>query len=611
MGGRIPQQLVEEIQSRTSILEVVGQYVKLQRRGTRWVGLCPFHQEKSPSFGVSPERGVFHCFGCGASGNSVGFLMRHDGLSFPEAMQKLADRAGVRIERIEDDGDGARRGERERYFRATDFAQNLWETELWSGRHVAARSYLETRGIDEATARAFGLGYAPAGWSNLLDAAVPRGIAVAALDAAGLVITRQNESGQYDRFRDRIMFPVYGLSKQVLAFSGRTLDPAENAKYINSPETTFYTKGRELYGLHAAQRAIQERSRAVLVEGNFDVVSMHARAFPETCAALGTALTEAQARLLMRFTRRVILFYDGDRAGRAAARKAFDVLMEADMPEVLWAQLPDGQDPDDLARTEGTAGIARMLDSARPMLDILVDQIIGPAVGRDVASRTRAAEELGDVLSVVKNRLLREAATEDAARRLGFTSEQLVRAWREKKQVTQRRSFELHPAEETEPTEEPVVAATLSRDHATLLLTLNDQPRLLDSAFREQIALLVDDTRFQSFLTEAAEEYAAGRIRTLQELFDGWDDQGLVKGMYAVLASADAMDAATASRTWDGITRRLKERWVNSELVRVTEALSQAQQIQPDAAVLEALMQRSVSLMKYKKALSTGAGAVQ
>jgi DNA primase len=349
----------------------------------------------------------------------------------------------------------------------------------------------------------------------------------------------------------------------------------------------------------------------VLVEGNFDVVSMHARAFPETCAALGTALTEAQARLLMRFTRRVILFYDGDRAGRAAARKAFDVLMEADMPEVLWAQLPDGQDPDDLARTEGTAGIARMLDSARPMLDILVDQIIGPAVGRDVATRTRAAEELGDVLSVVKNRLLREAATEDAARRLGFTPEQLVRAWRDRKQVTQRRSFELHPVEETEPTEDPVVAATLSRDHATLLLTLNDHPRLLDSAFREQIALLVDDTRFQSFLVEVAEEYVAGRIRMLQELFDGWDDQGLVKGMYAVLASADAMDAETATRTWEGITRRLKERWVNSELVRVTEALSQAQQSQPDAAILEALMNRSVSLMRYKRALTTGAGVVQ
>ena len=260
MGARIPEGVIDEIAARARIVEIVGDYVRLTRRGNRYLGLCPFHSEKSPSFHVNAERNLYHCFGCGASGNVYGFLMRHDGLSFPEAVRKVAERVGVVIPEGEQETEASRalRAERELYFEATALAQRYFRAVLTSGRFDAPAAYLRERGIDDETAEAFGIGYAPAQWSSLVDALGKRGVSMPVLEKAGLAMRRREGDGYYDRFRDRVMFPVVSLATKVLAFSGRTLDPNERAKYVNSPETEFYTKGNELFGLHLAHRAIRQ-----------------------------------------------------------------------------------------------------------------------------------------------------------------------------------------------------------------------------------------------------------------------------------------------------------------------------------------------------------------
>ena len=252
--ARIPDTVVDEVLARASIVDVVGEVVRLKPKGGRYWGLCPFHNEKSPSFTVNAERGFFYCFGCQAKGSTASFLMQYEGLSFPEAVRKLADRVGVTIpaEGVNEEVAQRQRKERDSYFRAMEYAQVVYERALWSGKFPEPLAYLEQRGVDEATARAFGLGFAPPAWGTLAEWGGRAGIRMETMQKAGLVLPRKSGDGAYDRFRNRVMFPVVSLSRKTLAFSGRTLDAEERAKYVNSPETTYYTKGKHLFGLNVA-----------------------------------------------------------------------------------------------------------------------------------------------------------------------------------------------------------------------------------------------------------------------------------------------------------------------------------------------------------------------
>ncbi len=363
----IPEHLIEEVRLASEIVDVVSDYVTLKKRGQNYFGLCPFHAEKTGSFSVNPEKQIFHCFGCGVGGNVFTFIMKEAGVSFPEAVRILARRAGITIpEPDEIDPQGAQ--EREALFYACEMAAEFFTERLWSPEGEKARDYLLQRDFHEKEIREFGLGYAPDAWSALHDHAISRGMKADVLEKAGL-LNRRDSGGYYDRFRDRLMFPIYNLSGKVIAFGGRKLSGDDSVpKYVNSPETPIYHKSQVLYGLFQARDHIRDAKTAIFVEGYTDVMRLVSEGFRNTVATSGTALTEQQARLIRRYTNRVVMLYDSDTAGAAATMRGADVLVEQGL-DVRVGELEEGEDPDSFLRKHGADALQQRLAEALPLLD--------------------------------------------------------------------------------------------------------------------------------------------------------------------------------------------------------------------------------------------------
>jgi DNA primase len=322
------QEKIEEVRSRADIIEIIGAHVQLRRTGRNFTGLCPFHNEKTPSFSVNPERGFFHCFGCGAGGSVFDFVMRMDALTFPESIQSLARRYGITLPQPTTSPGAPSAGERDALGSANQVAAEFYAHVLWNTTDgAAARDYLKSRGISVETAKDFALGFAPARPANLAAALHKRG-----LTAAGLKVGLLKQDGRggspYDMFRARLMFPIRDAQGRVVAFGGRVLDD-RLPKYINSPESPIYSKARTVYGLSEARQAIAKADRALIVEGYIDVIALAQAGFKETVASLGTSLTVEQIRLLSRYTRNLIACFDGDNAGRKASMRALEVFLDA------------------------------------------------------------------------------------------------------------------------------------------------------------------------------------------------------------------------------------------------------------------------------------------
>jgi DNA primase len=342
---QIPQDTIETIRDRVDIVDVVAQYVDLRRTGSSFKGLCPFHDEKTPSFVVSPEKQIFHCFGCQKGGNVFTFLMEMEGVSFPEAVRALGRRVGVEVVSRDDPGAKERRSRNEAMYKANAFAARLYHRELTQSSGAAkARDYLEKRGIPRAAWTRFGLGFAPDSWDRLLTAAKREGISESVLVGLRLIAKRAKQEGYYDYFRNRIMFPIVMPGGRVIAFGARAMGNAE-PKYINSAESPIFAKRRTLYGVDRAREAIQERRQAILVEGYTDVISLHLTGFENTVATCGTAFTPEHATALRRLTQRAILLPDADAAGENAALTSGATLMAAGL-EVAVARLDEDEDPD-------------------------------------------------------------------------------------------------------------------------------------------------------------------------------------------------------------------------------------------------------------------------
>jgi DNA primase len=362
---RIPDDKIEDVRAASDILSVVQSYVTLKKRGQNYFGLCPFHQENTPSFAVNPGRQIFRCFGCGRGGNVFGFIMEMERVTFVEAVRMLAERAGIELPAWRaEDRDAA--SESEELVRANGLARDFFHKQLAEGTSEGAREarrYLEARGYGAAVIERYLLGYAPDSWDALASHARNVGLSHSILLQAGLLKEGKEQNRPYDAFRHRIMFPIRNLSGRVIAFGGRRLREEETAKYINSPETAVYRKGRELFGLWEARNDIRTRGEAILVEGYTDCLSLVMAGVTVTVASLGTALTEQQARLVKRFTDKVFILYDGDDAGLAAARRAIDVLLSAGAsPRVIV--LPEGDDPDSLVRKQGGEAVWKLRNEA-------------------------------------------------------------------------------------------------------------------------------------------------------------------------------------------------------------------------------------------------------
>ncbi|MFQ5824505.1 MAG: DNA primase [bacterium] len=369
----IPEHKIHEVREATDIVDLVSGYVTLKKSGRNFFGLCPFHTEKTPSFSVNPEKQIFHCFGCGAGGNVFTFLMRHEGISFPESVKLLAQRAGIHLEYEERDESAVK--ENEAMFYINEFAARFFQESLFSSAGKVALNYLKNRGFELEEIKAFSLGYAPSGWANLITYAKNESIDLQLLFRAGMILQKEG-GGYYDRFRDRIMFTIWNLSGRVVAFGGRKLNEEDDSpKYINSPETAVYEKGKLLYGLYQNRDEIRKLDRVIFVEGYTDLMSLVCSGIKNVVATLGTSLTEDHARLIRRYTKNVVLMYDSDTAGSVAALRGADILIENGL-EVFMAILPEGQDPDSFVKKHGNQVVLEHLKTATSLFDFKLNQLL-------------------------------------------------------------------------------------------------------------------------------------------------------------------------------------------------------------------------------------------
>lgn len=393
----IPKATIEEIRDRVDIAEVVGRFVTLKRRGSSHVGLCPFHQEKSPSFNVIPHKQIYHCFGCGEGGDVFSFLMKLQGLQFGEAAKELASQVGVTIEeRLLTPDEQARVSRRASLHDACREAAEWFHTVLMSRPEGAgAREYLKGRGIRPETAQRFRLGFAPEGWTPLLDHLHSKGVTPQLAVRAGLARHNEDRGSHYDFFRNRVMVPILDHRDRPIAFGGRLLE-GEGAKYFNSPETDIYDKSQTLYGLGLARRAIQQKGRAIVVEGYFDVIALAQEGFEEAVATCGTALTPAHMQKLRRLTQTAVALFDTDEAGQRAAEKSLPLFLEAEV-EALHLELPGAKDPDEFIRASGAEAFEAALNRSRPLLEQVVDRSI-QRHGTSANGRGRAVSEIAPLL---------------------------------------------------------------------------------------------------------------------------------------------------------------------------------------------------------------------
>ncbi|MBT8107714.1 MAG: DNA primase [Gammaproteobacteria bacterium] len=420
MAGLIPQDFIDDLIARADIVEVVGRRVQLKKAGREFKACCPFHDEKTPSFTVSPAKGFYHCFGCGAHGTAIGFLMEYDHMSFVEAIESLAAAMGVDVPRNESDRPARRYDE---LFSLLDSVSRYFQACLKDA--PAAVDYVKNRGIDGSTAKRFGIGYAPDGWSNVLDKFGKSSEAVERLLATGLIIAKDN-GGHYDRFRDRIVFPIRDARGRTIGFGGRTLGDGE-PKYLNSPETVLFHKGRELYGLYEARQALRQIDQLVVVEGYMDVVALARHGIDFVVATLGTATTPEHLNRLFRLTDNVCFAFDGDRAGRQAAWRA----LENALPEIREGRqirflfLPEGHDPDSYVNEFGTDGFLTALDDGVALSEFLIEELAGQVDMTTVDGRARLAELARPLVNRIPPGVYRELLIESLAEAVGLTAAKL------------------------------------------------------------------------------------------------------------------------------------------------------------------------------------------
>ena len=420
MSRQIPEEIIQEIRDRTDIVEVVSSYLPLKRSGANNQGLCPFHSEKSPSFNVNSTRQIFHCFGCGVGGNVFTFLMRMEGLAFPESVRRLGEKAGVEVpDEQMTPAEEQRRQERERLARVNEVAADFYHQLLLDGEDAApARRYLRQRGFDAEAVRFFRLGYAPEQWDGLAKHLQSKGFdAKSFRDQLGLTRAGKDGREDYDLFRKRLMIPIQDIHDQVVAFGGRVLDDSL-PKYINSPESPIYHKSRILYGLHGAREAMRRENSGIIVEGYFDQMALHRAGFENSVATCGTALTPEHVKLLKRYTDRLLLLFDQDKAGRQAILRAMEVLLPAGF-SVAVVTLEEGADPDSFLVDHGSELMQARLDAAQPVLEYYIELTLAQC-GDSVEGRARAVEAIAGKLSLLKSDIEKDLYIKAVSERTGL-----------------------------------------------------------------------------------------------------------------------------------------------------------------------------------------------
>jgi len=399
----IPNSSIDDIRNKSDIVQTISEYVPLKKRGKNYLGLCPFHSEKTPSFTVSPDKGIWHCFGCNEGGNVFAFLMKMENVSFFEAVETLGEKVGIKIEQK---FDAEKASEKDRYIGIMDMAMKFYSQTLHD-EGGPALEYIKKRDLSKDVVDRFMLGYAPDRWEALYEFLFRKGVTAKDMLTVGLVIERKDKTGYYDRFRNRLMFPIFNIRGKTIGFSGRTLSASEEAKYVNSPDSPIYNKGYTLYGINVAKDAIKQEDFAILVEGNIDLLTCHQFGLKNAVAPLGTAFTAYQAKLLTRFTKNVIIVFDNDPAGSTAAVRSAQILRDSEI-SVFVANVSGGKDPDEVIRKKGVKYFAEDLKKAKPWTEYNMETILSKYNLKLIEDKSSAVKEATRALAAEKDPIIKK-----------------------------------------------------------------------------------------------------------------------------------------------------------------------------------------------------------
>jgi DNA primase len=426
---RFPQTFIDDLRRQADIVRVVQDYVSLKKKGANWMACCPFHQEKTPSFSVNPSKDIFYCFGCQKGGSVFNFVMEMERVSFPEAIKIVAEKVNMPLPAMQEDSRyEARRKDADEVVELNSWALEWWEQQLAEGgaESRAARDYIEGRGITEETRKTFRLGYAPDSWDGLSSYLKRKGASASQIERSGLVV-KKDAGGFYDRFRGRVIFPVLDAQGRAVAFGGRVMGAGE-PKYLNSPETAAYTKGRHLYGLHQTRDEIRRKKFAILVEGYLDLIVPYQFGVRNAVASLGTALTPEQAKLLGRFARRVVVNYDGDRAGVSAAKRAIETLLAEDF-DIKVLVLPEGADPDEFIKAAGVEAYNERRGAALPHIQFVLDQAMRDRNLYNPPEKSEAVKEVLPFIHAVRDKIQKREYFDIAMDALRIERSQRAELW--------------------------------------------------------------------------------------------------------------------------------------------------------------------------------------
>ncbi len=559
MQQGIPENIIDEIRQRTDLVSLIGGYLKLERKGKNYVGLCPFHSEKTPSFTVSPDKQLYHCFGCGTSGNVFSLIMEMEKLTFPEAVRFLALQAGVSIPETKKIS-SVEENLKEKLYSVNQLAARFYSyclTESPAGKK--ALEYLQKRGINREIVELFKLGYAPDGWTVFYDFACKKGIKPGLLIKAGLVAAGKNK-GYYDRFRNRIIFPIYSLGGKITGFGGRAIegDSQEGPKYLNSPETPVFDKGTLLYGLNLARQQMRQEKKAIVMEGYTDVITAFQFGIKNAVASLGTALTSSQARLLRSQADTVITAYDSDSAGESATWRGLAILQESGCL-VQVADLPEGSDPDSYIREKGTDSFLEVINSARPMMEYRLRQLKNRYDLTTDSGRIHYTAELMEILPSAVNYVEQDYYLKRAAEDLGV-DESSLRS--ELKKRRSRKSRYQHDARENlDKGQEQISINPAERVIISLMLQSKEvveQGRIILET------VYISDSRVRQIIETILEISRDEAVLSAEKLINQFEDPAVKKVIVSAATDPALQDLEpqTAKRMFEDSVDKLQQTWI-------------------------------------------------
>jgi len=581
LKGYIPQEKIEEIKNRVGIVDLVSEYVTLKKAGRNFVGLCPFHTEKTPSFSVNPEKQIFYCFGCGEGGDVFAFLMKLNGTSFAEAARYLAKKAGITLPVRKMTGEEkSRETEKEKLHRINAIAAQFFSSQLSSERGRSARDYLATRKMGDAIVGAFHMGYAPEGWNNLTVYLEGRRVPLGLAEKAGLIISKDT-GGYYDRFRGRVIFPIEDLSGRVVAFGGRAIGD-DTPKYLNSPESPVYTKGRILYGISRTKDAIRNRDYAVLVEGYIDLLSLWNAGVGNVVATLGTALTREQVTLLRRFTRNVVVIFDPDEAGRHAVERSLKLFLEESM-HARVVILPEGYDPDDYVGEYGASALEETISRAPMMVDYYIDAVMGG--GGTLENDLDAVRDSIPFISTIGDPIERNLFIKRVSERLGIDQKLL-----------KERVEKASPGRKTAPPPRKG-AGKVDMVELNLIYMMMEYP--------EKISVVAEEGVLEYFGSEVLRrlgQVIAEDRGDANSLVNDLEDGPVRERLMQLMMERPFPDREIADRVFADNIRQVRSRWYKSRHALLKKELLRAQHA-GDRALSDSLLRDRDRLLKEERGL--------